>query len=326
LISADEFFYISNDWGINWFQPKLLTKEGKIPTIYDLEIANDDIYILTDQGIFFSKDKGINWFKFSNDNFDFFDCYSLTIIDNKYFIQIRNNLYMSADSCKSWRLITENLPKYYIPNNYLVWIYSDSKIIATSGVKLYSSEDFGDSWELIYEFPENMRINTLNKCDNILYATTNNSGVILSSTNGKNWINTMGGIQENFTAIMAFNKDFAFCSVGELGYYSDGIYKMKIENCLPVIETPVEEEPIAETVKPYPNPASDMITVELPEGALQAVNYEVYNALGEKVILNKYPEINGNKIEIDVSPLSPGVYYFSYLSGGKRLRAQFIKR
>ncbi|MCB0402852.1 MAG: T9SS type A sorting domain-containing protein, partial [Flavobacteriales bacterium] len=65
----------------------------------------------------------------------------------------------------------------------------------------------------------------------------------------------------------------------------------------------------------YPNPAKGNLFVELSDIQDQLL-IEIYNPAGQQVLAKK---ANGqSKIELDISGLSNGVYFVSFLSAGYR--------
>jgi hypothetical protein len=74
----------------------------------------------------------------------------------------------------------------------------------------------------------------------------------------------------------------------------------------------------------YPNPASDRLTVEVPEGVQGAI-FRVYDQLGQQVSVAVISS-NGVRVSLDVSQLCPGPYHIQVLDGrGKVRAATFIR-
>jgi len=75
----------------------------------------------------------------------------------------------------------------------------------------------------------------------------------------------------------------------------------------------------------FPNPASDLITIELPEAAIQTTNLQIKNALGQTIKTTQLTK--GNKqLEIDISDLAKGFYFVQLQSGNRLISKKFIKQ
>ena len=74
------------------------------------------------------------------------------------------------------------------------------------------------------------------------------------------------------------------------------------------------------TLKIYPNPASNAITIE-NESTIQSVN--IYNVVGQEV---KVASPNANSITLDISNLETGIYIIKSVSEGKTNTTKFVKK
>ena len=73
----------------------------------------------------------------------------------------------------------------------------------------------------------------------------------------------------------------------------------------------------------YPNPAKNNITVNIPNGIqLEKASYSIYNALGQKVLVNA---ISNNIQDVNISNLSTGVYVINLDVNGVAKTMKFIK-
>jgi photosystem II stability/assembly factor-like uncharacterized protein len=81
-----------------------------------------------------------------------------------------------------------------------------------------------------------------------------------------------------------------------------------------------------ETLKIYPNPATNQITIEFDLAETKNIFIEIKNVLGQTVqtISNSFSQ-GTNKIEIDVSNFSEGIYFVQLQSGNKIVYQKFIK-
>ena len=94
------------------------------------------------------------------------------------------------------------------------------------------------------------------------------------------------------------------------------------------IETDVKDNNTnkSESIKIYPNPASDEITVSFKNKSLNSSNIKIYSTLGELVhdetFLPRNSNIYSNKI--DISELNPGVYIVLIRIGNQVLNEKFV--
>ena len=74
----------------------------------------------------------------------------------------------------------------------------------------------------------------------------------------------------------------------------------------------------------YPNPVKDFITIQLNSIKNESLKFIVYNLLGQSV--GDF-ELTSNNLQLDLSHLSNGVYYYSIKNKGELiLRNKFVKK
>jgi Subtilase family/MBG domain (YGX type)/Secretion system C-terminal sorting domain len=90
-----------------------------------------------------------------------------------------------------------------------------------------------------------------------------------------------------------------------------------------------QKQPIQELVtgnaQLYPNPASDKVTVTLPQGVLNAKTLSLFDASGRAFAVKQVRQIAGNRVELDVSGLANGYYLLRYEEAGVMKAVRFIK-
>ena len=83
--------------------------------------------------------------------------------------------------------------------------------------------------------------------------------------------------------------------------------------------TSIETTPVASKLRAYPNPASDNVTIEYAyAGNSNAVNLVIKNLVGATLYTKKL-DVNGNKVKVDVSEYSSGIYFYSIEADGRPL-------
>ncbi len=76
-------------------------------------------------------------------------------------------------------------------------------------------------------------------------------------------------------------------------------------------------------LKVFPNPAFDLLTVELPDGFKQAELLTIYNTLGE-IVMQKNISSSGNSFALDVSNLNTGLYFLKINSHTNNISVKLI--
>jgi len=84
--------------------------------------------------------------------------------------------------------------------------------------------------------------------------------------------------------------------------------------------TAVAEVKKENDLRAYPNPASDILNIQLEKYTKDAIDITLYNVLGEKVICNqvKYHSLS---VSIDVSLLPPAIYFYKVTENGVVMQA-----
>lgn len=89
----------------------------------------------------------------------------------------------------------------------------------------------------------------------------------------------------------------------------------------------LKNKPEERAVKVFPNPSAGVFTIWLENDKHENLSFRVLNALGEEVLLNGQEGIvNKNKINIDISNQSPGIYYIRLLIGEEMVTKKIVYR
>ena len=83
----------------------------------------------------------------------------------------------------------------------------------------------------------------------------------------------------------------------------------------------LEERPVTEMVKVYPNPARNELTVELLTDmeSNELSRFVIYSMMGEELLSVEWPR-EGNKVNIDISNLPDGFYLYRAHSDGQNVQ------
>lgn len=83
--------------------------------------------------------------------------------------------------------------------------------------------------------------------------------------------------------------------------------------------TGIVSNAVATKMRAYPNPASEIVTVEYAyTGNTSNVNLVIKNLVGATLYTKKL-DVNGNKVRVDVSEYNAGIYFYSIEADGRPL-------
>lgn len=90
--------------------------------------------------------------------------------------------------------------------------------------------------------------------------------------------------------------------------------------------TDAVEEPFDAKAKVTPNPATDQVRLELPDGFGEAVYWQIFDTSGQGNRLGKMENISPSSWQIGVTDWPPGVYTLKVVNNkGKFATARFVK-
>ncbi len=123
-----------------------------------------------------------------------------------------------------------------------------------------------------------------------------------------------------FYGFDAFHQSMTECMQANGTYYYG--YEPFDKNC-GFLAVGIENLDIQNELKVFPNPASEMLTIQLPEGFKQAELLTIYNTLGE-VIMQKDISSSGSSFALDVTNLIKGLYFLNINSRTTNISAKLI--
>jgi len=88
----------------------------------------------------------------------------------------------------------------------------------------------------------------------------------------------------------------------------------------------VNEPDFFQYVKAYPNPAIDVLNINLSIGNIKAVEIQIYNELGMALsgFTQKVQNQKEHLLQFDVSDLPSGIYYFELKAGEYNKTGNFM--
>ncbi len=95
--------------------------------------------------------------------------------------------------------------------------------------------------------------------------------------------------------------------------------------CLPIITSVRKSDFLSETLVVYPNPANDQVSFLLPSNATGSFDVKVVDNTG-KMVSAQYMVDANQKISIDVSKLSAGMYAVRVIGYNQLFTTKFVKQ
>ncbi|MEM0995192.1 MAG: T9SS type A sorting domain-containing protein, partial [Bacteroidota bacterium] len=286
-------------------------------------------------GIYKSLDQGETWQASYDENLHK-DVFSLVSVGNRLIAGTRRGIFLSDDGGNSWSRVDEEEreARRSIP---FCMTTKGNTVVAGTNRSVLLSQDAGDTWQVI-EIADRGDVNRAAFVNNHFYVSTSGSG-IYRSENGSSWEKLDLGLpenQENINAFLMLGQDQYYSSAGNIyknrkpinegfsmdfpsarsftvykgslyaGTYRDGVWKYAIPN---------NEIANVPKLNLQPNPsASQAVQLSyevLEEGSISIVLYD-QNGKQLQIIADLQQSVGKYQIEVDVSQLQNGNYYFHY--------------
>jgi hypothetical protein len=153
------------------------------------------------------------------------------------------------------------------------------------------------------------------------------------------WVNNTGVKNKDFTVerLNPATKEFEAIAVVQNNskdisttYYfaydktpldGDNIYRIKLtflDGSTKISNTKIVNFKDLNAVRVFPNPANDMINIDLPSYKGQGVDVYLFNSLGQQKLFNKVEKLDNTRIELDATNLPVGNYMIRVTSKDKR--------
>ncbi|MBA2583779.1 MAG: T9SS type A sorting domain-containing protein [Bacteroidetes bacterium] len=198
-----------------------------------------------------------------------------------------NVIYKTTDAGVSWQLMTggdHGGLDLHFPS-------LDTGYVCGWNGTISKTSDAGINWtSLISDVSINLVLNSIYCTSNNVCYSVGDSGTIIKTINGgNNWIKENSGIQKKLNSIFCTN--FYCYAVGDSGVV------LRTTNIVGIKEKEVKKKEI----KIYPNPANQVINIELKSNQ-QICNINISDIRGK----NLY---EGKSTTIDISRYSKGIYF-----------------
>ncbi len=86
----------------------------------------------------------------------------------------------------------------------------------------------------------------------------------------------------------------------------------------------VAEEQFSQRVLMSPNPASDLLNIEMNFDKMTNINVRIFNNIGQSVLTQKMPQILRGGQTLDLSPLKSGLYIVEITDGQTRINKKLV--
>ncbi len=334
-------------WGFvedrrNWDMPYIISKDTDEP----LRVFAGTYRILEN-----TSGNGDEWTPISEaltDSVVFGDRYhTLTIInqsvintDYLYVGSSDGNVHRSLDRGASWEKINNELPDKYVTSvvpspNEVNTVYATLSGFKGEGIEPYvfRSENNGDTWENISgDLPEIGGINDIlvlpnTQNDSLLFVGTD-LGVYASSDLGATWQR----LGEGMPFVAVFDIEYEPTEHRLIaGTFARSMYSYPVDSIVdfgPSVVLSVEgvtNKNISTHIKVYPNPAKELITVEVKNtanGQLPTKELWIKNVQGQ--VVQKLSSLQ-NTQQVNISQLSKGTYFICTPNNDKQYLQQFVK-
>ncbi len=262
-------------------------------TVNALAVSGSNIFAGTNGGVFLSANNGALWTA-ANNGFTG-QIHALAVIDTNIFAGAPNNgIYLSSNNGGLWTPV----------NNGLTNI--DVRALATSGKNIFAgtsggvflSSNNGALWTAVNSGLNSLNIYALHVNGATIFAGTD-SGVFYSKNMGTNWYAFNNGFPAN-TAVQAFTVSGTYIFAGiRLSPY--GVWRRPFSEATSLIE----ENNYSTSFNLYPNPADDIVILNINNINSTDLTLNIYDITGNLV---NSEMLKTNKPQINVGALSNGLY------------------
>lgn len=262
-------------------------------TVNALAISGTNIFAGTNGGAFLSTNNGGLWTA-ANTGFTG-QIRTLAISGNNIFAGAPNHgVYLSADNGGQWTLVNNGLTNIDVVS---LAASGTNIFVGTSG-GVFLSTNNGTLWTAINNGLTNLNIYALLVNGTTIFAGTDD-GVFYSNNMGANWTSFNVGFPAN-TAVQAFTANGTYIFAGiRLSPY--GAWRRPLSDVIFGIEDKYDNK----SFNLYPNPSSDIVTLNIDNANCTDLTLNIYNVTGNLV---KSEMLKQYKRQINIGDLSNGIY------------------
>jgi hypothetical protein len=120
-------------------------------------------------------------------------------------------------------------------------------------------------------------------------------------------------------SFLSVNVSFGSTILSSAGYYD--IFFAKLDTAMTIGINKIENS--NNNILIFPNPAGNKL--EIKNGGIKIELVEIYDVVGERCLVLPLNPLKGTSAPIDVSKLSPGIYFVKLRSEKEERVAKFVK-
>jgi photosystem II stability/assembly factor-like uncharacterized protein len=264
---------------------------------YSFAQVGTDIFAANWMDLLASTDDGQNWSS-SNNGLEGQSIADLIAIDNVLYALSTSGVYISDNFGNSWSLISSNFPIDFFGSK-IGHIGDVFFVTGANSNAIYKSTDGCVTWTSTnldtYGTPSSFVVYE----DMLFVSVISNitgSGVFMTPDLGDTWVDVSEGLDNNQVWDVIVHNNWAYaCTKGS------GVYKRPLSDFLAQNTTEEKRRPISI----YPNPAKDMITIDLSSQWIGSTAM-LTNELGQHVMA--LGKITTTPFQFDCSSIAPGFY------------------
>jgi photosystem II stability/assembly factor-like uncharacterized protein len=230
------------------------------------------------------------------------------------------NVWVTQDGGNNWTDISGTLPDRWV-TKVLASPFDNSEVFVTlSGYRfgednghVYFSDDYGSTWTDISTNLPDIPVNDIEMGGLFGYYLATDIGVFQTDVVGGDWVpfgdDLPSVVVTDLYLESIFSEDLFAATYGRSSY------KINIGNL------GVEDYPM-ETIRIYPNPATDYVRVSFPgEGFIGMI--DIYDQIGKKVISRSVPG-DQEEVQIELNGISTGLYFMNIDSGNAMISKKLL--
>ncbi len=301
--------YRSTDNGVTWARSSAATGY-----IYSLYAINDTLYGGVGTGLGVAKmstDTGQTWVSIG---YAGFMTTAYVKANGVLYVGSNNGLQYTADNGATWTTppFSSGLSGPIITGLAAL----GNSVYAACSTGVYKTIDNGATWAVV--LPKSMF--SLTTIDTSLLGGTNNSGIYQSDQFGTNWNTINAGLPfvgaASYSAVncISYNNEVVIASLqGDSAIYVTGLASIGLYPSAPSMVN--EATSSIECVSIYPNPASDVITIDVHSDSKAPITINVSDVTSRCIYSTSSTR---GQTQVNLSTLAPGCYLISVCQGNNK--------
>jgi photosystem II stability/assembly factor-like uncharacterized protein len=237
---------------------------------------------------------------------------------------VNSEFWVTTDEGKNWTNRSSGLPTDLYPT----YITANSKVAKNAwvtfagfedGEKIYATKDYGKNWENVsYNLP-NIPVNCVefDRKTKTLFVGTD-LGVFYLPNGADEWLPLETGFPNVIVSELKINTEEEQLIAASFGA---GLWTYSLKSFVG------EDEIEHAEINIYPNPAADVLTIDLAKNNEENLNITVVDMMGRKVLSSEFlvSSSENPKLSLDVSKLLSGQYFVIIQGENTYVSREFLK-